>query len=278
MFDKVFEMFKSLRPKVSFDPVTGLPEISLDIHSNHEVSTSLEMIFTLMGNRKEQIQIAIDEFQQILNYESTNIDATIRGYFQKAGNVHFLFSGSEQHLLNTLFSDPAKPLFASTEYVNLSPIAYAPYFDFIKHHFLKSNISIKDEIIHEIMVWTKQHTFYTHFLCNVLYANSHKNVDTVELNRAKANCLKQFETSYFYFMKILSGNQKKMLAAIAKEQLVTNILGKEFLNKYKFSASSARQALQALVKLQMVYEKTRNNKSSYTVYDVFFSRWLENVV
>lgn len=272
---KFLNYFKTLKPQIGVDPLNGTPTFTVKAENITEVQFSLDVVMKMLMDRKETIQIAIDEFQQIGNYESTVIDATLRSYFPKAKNIHFLFSGSDQHLLTTLFSSPTKPLFASTQMMELSYIGHAPYYEFIKKHFESNGKKISDIVLHRILKWTKQHTFYTHFLCNTLYNNSGNEVDENELNVAKRSVLKQFEMAYYFFEKTLSSNQWSLLKAIAKEGDAKNLTKKDFLNKYKFSPTSLKQALKVLLEKQLVHEKMNEDENTFSVYDVFLSRWLE---
>jgi len=272
---KFLNYFKNVKPQVGVDPISGTPTFTIQADNVADVRYSLDAVMRLLIDRKENIQIAIDEFQQIGNYESTVIDATIRSYFPKAKNIHFLFSGSDQHLLTTLFSNPTRPLFASTQMMELNYIGHAPYYEFIKHQFESNDKTIPDIVVHRILNWTKQHTFYTHFLCNTLYNNTGEEVKEGDLNIAMDSVLKQFEMAYYFFEKTLSGNQWLLLKAIAKEGDAKNLTKKEFLNKYKFSTTSLKQSLEVLVEKQLVHEKMNKEENTYSVYDVFLSRWLE---
>jgi hypothetical protein len=267
--------FKNLKPQVGLDPITGYPTFTIQPGNEAEVKYSLDSAMRLLIERKENIQISIDEFQQIGNYENTVIDATIRGYFPKAKNIHFLFSGSDQHLLTTLFSNPTKPLFASTQMLELHHIGHASYYEFIKHHFESNGKKIQDIVLHRILKWTRQHTFYTHFLCNTLYNNTSDEVTERDLSTAMDSVLKQFEMAYYFFEKTLSGNQWLLLKAIAKEGEAKNLTKKDFLNKYNFSTTSLKQSLEVLLEKQLVHERINEGENTYTVYDVFLSRWLE---
>lgn len=273
---KFLNYFKNVKPQVGVDPINGTPTFTIQSDNANDIKYSLDAAMGLLIDRKENIQIAIDEFQQIGNYENTVIDATIRSYFPKAKNIHFLFSGSDQHLLTTLFSSPTSPLFASTQMMELNYIGHAPYYEFIKHQFESNGKTISDIVLHRILTWTKQHTFYTHFLCNTLYNNTGDEVADRDLQIAMDSVLKQFEMAYYFFEKTLAGNQWLLLKAIAKEGDAKNLTKKAFLNKYNFSTTSLKQALEVLLEKQLVHEKVNDGENTYSVYDVFLSRWLES--
>ena len=273
---KFLKALGNVKPQASIDPITGMPTLSVDIQNKKQVGQTFGTVMTMLMARSEKIQITIDEFQQIENYkETTAMDATIRSYFQKAQNLHFIFSGSDQHLLAMLFSSPKKPMFSSTQMINLDYIPYDAYFDFIKLHFKNAGKVISDTLVDDILTWTKRYTFYTHFLCNNLFTNTQQKVEDVDLAKAMNRCIKYFEGAYYFFEKTLSKNQFLLLRAIGKEEIAVNIFGKEFLSRYKFSSSSAKLALNTLIKEQLVHEQYGENGSEYFVYDVFLMRWLQ---
>lgn len=274
---KFLDVFKNVRPVAGINPSTGLPTLSLGIESESDVNYTFDTIMNMIIARKEKFQITIDEFQQIDNYEEQSVmDARIRSYFPKAKNLHFIFAGSDQHLLTALFNSPKKPMFSSTQMITLDYIPYAEYYDFIKQKFASRGREISDLIVHRILKWTDQYTFYTHFLCSNLYNHGGEKISDTDLARAIDSCLKHFEPAYYMYKKILSKNQFKMLAAVAKEGKAKNIQGKDFLNKHKLSASTAKQSLQKLVSDQLIHETLDKTGSSYFVYDVFLMRWLQN--
>ncbi|MGC9331425.1 MAG: ATP-binding protein [Bacteroidales bacterium] len=58
----------SLHAKLVFDQVSGVPSVEFDFKNEKESTLSLGKIFDYLANQKETYVIAIDEFQQIVNY------------------------------------------------------------------------------------------------------------------------------------------------------------------------------------------------------------------
>jgi len=67
------------RPTLSIDELTGIPTFSLDLKPN-EGKESLRRIFEYLKQSDKRCYIAIDEFQQILNYPENSVEAMIRSY------------------------------------------------------------------------------------------------------------------------------------------------------------------------------------------------------
>lgn len=260
---------------MTFDPITNMPNIQLDISTPAQIKLTLDALYKILSSQPYDFQIAIDEFQQINKYENgTVIDATLRSYFNTAPNIHYVFLGSERHLLLNLFQ-PDKPLFSSVEFIHLDYIPFESYFDFIQKQFAKADRIISDAAIKELLDWTNCHTFYTQYFCSKLIGTHNKKIDLAVIEDIKNEILFQYEVIYINYKKLLRKIQWKVLVAIAKEGEVIEYTSKDFLNKYKLSQSSVKQAVGALVKKDLLIEKLTTEKSRYLVYDVFLWRWAE---
>ncbi|MBC7390856.1 MAG: hypothetical protein H7329_16735 [Opitutaceae bacterium] len=62
------EAIKSFRPVLSYDSLSGTPELSLDITDDKTKEKSIQEIFRFLDSQQTPLVIAIDEFQQITEY------------------------------------------------------------------------------------------------------------------------------------------------------------------------------------------------------------------
>lgn len=200
----------ALRPQAGVDPIMGFPKLSLDIANPSPVTTSLQVAIQMLVDMNLKVQLAIDEFQQIATYkDGTSVDAALRALYPMATNIHFLYSGSEQHLLQALFTDPGKPMFASSEVMHLDKIPYGAYADFIEKMFTFNDVSIDRHTVDRILSITERHTFYTQFLCSNLYSRATSRIDEQDVVETMTLCFKQFETAYYITTRCsvpISGN------------------------------------------------------------------------
>ena len=65
---KFAAFFKSFRPVLSYDALSGVPELSVKIEPE-TVSQSLQEIFVYLKQSDKRCYIAIDEFQQVSEYQ-----------------------------------------------------------------------------------------------------------------------------------------------------------------------------------------------------------------
>ncbi|MDD4148762.1 MAG: ATP-binding protein [Bacteroidales bacterium] len=275
---KIWNVIKSLRPVISYDALTSEPNLTFDLQPN-ESKLHIETLFDILESQNKRVLFAIDEFQQILSYPEKNIDSWLRTKIQYLQNVVFIFSGSRQHLMNDLFSNPALAFFRSTTILNLEKIDKKKYCKFIIEKFSegKKTISIQDTM--DILNWTNTHTYYVQLLCSRVFQNSKKIVDDKVWKEEGSKLLKEQEYVFYTYRDMLTKQQWQLLKAIALEQEVYEPTSKSYMGKHKLGGSSnVLRALESLNNKELVYSSFNSDgKKFYSVYDVLFQRWIEGI-
>ena len=133
---KVMEFIQSLRPTISFDPLSGMPQVEFK-NQQEKSKENINSVLVFLENLNKKIVVVIDEFQQILNYPEKNMDAYLRTIMQQLNNVIFIFTGSHKHLMEKLFNDPSKPFYRSTQLLSLEKINQNTYKKFITKNLSK---------------------------------------------------------------------------------------------------------------------------------------------
>ena len=266
---KVADAFKALRPVLSYDPLTGLPSISVDIEPSSEEHT-LKSIFSHIESMKKDVYIAIDEFQQVANYPEKGTEALLRSHIQFS-HASFIFSGSRQHLMAEMFSSPKRPFYQSTDCVPLQPLPEKVYFDFSRRFFEANNGTLSEEVFHDVYQSFGGHTWYVQLVMNRLYEST-KHVETKEqANQVILAIIDTLSPQYETMMSLLTTNQVKLLKAIAKENKIEKPQSVDFIKRHNLpSSSSVKTALEVLTDKELVY----HGEDGYIVYDRFLNLWL----
>jgi uncharacterized protein len=271
---KIGNFFTNINPAFTYDPMTGMPSLELRLHSKSQAEETLERIFAMMKKEQKRLVIAIDEFQQIVNFPEKNMEALLRSHIQRSGNVNFIFSGSHKHILLSMFSGHGKPFYQSTEIMNLEKIPHEKYLKFIASKFSEGGKKIKLEDIEFILEWTRGHTYYVQYACNKLFASPEKKLSREYISRALLTILAENEVVYYNYRNLLTDTQWKLMKSIAEEGFVAMPTSGEFIRKHDLvSPSSVKTALLALAEKEMIFE----NEKGWQVYDVFFSMWLQRI-
>lgn len=266
--------FHGIRLSFSTDMLTGNPQVNLDFQPEQTEST-LEQVFAYLVQSKRECYIAIDEFQQILEYPETNVEALLRSYVQFCPNVHFIFSGSKQHLMTDIFSSASRPFFQSTEKMHLYPIPEDKYYEFAAYWMNKKQIQLSQDIFHTIYQQFDGHTWYVQYILNLLYSVAPAVITQQEVNNAIVHILQREQDLFQTTFDKLTENQAALLVAIAKEGTVKSINAGEFIRKYSLKGtSSVNKALAYLIDKELAYQTPQG----YIIYNRFFGFWLKNLM
>lgn len=273
---KVQQFIYSLRPLVTFDPISGTPQLQINYQTEPEKEQTLKALLTLLDQQDNKVLIAIDEFQQIRNYAEQNVEALLRTHIQQLNNVTFVFCGSKRHMMLDIFSNEKKPFYRSTEFLELGKISVESYSQFIAYHFERGGSTISSEAIAYILNWTNRHTYFTQRLCHHLFNMQLENIGIEDVKLACLHLLQADTIVFNQYRQMLTNGQWNLLVAIAKEGYVTKITSKAFLNKYNLgSASSVQRTIKSLIDKDLLLEDFHEGKTTYAVGDIFLSHWIE---
>ena len=278
MGENLLTFIKSLRPQLSFDTITGEPQLQIAYQTAHEKEYTLRGLFDFLDSQKEHIVIAIDEFQQIRDYPEQNMEALLRTYIQQTHNLTFIFCGSKKHMMTDIFANEKKPFYNSTAFVSLDKISETSYSAFIRQLFKDRHRSITDEALQFILDWTRRHTYYTQQLCHTVYANGNETVTIDDVKKACEQLMKQGEAVYMQYRQMLTEKQWDYLIAVAKEGSVQQITASAFLRNHKIGTPSvSRRHADSLCEKGLLNDDITINGTTYSLSDVFLSHWMERL-
>jgi AAA+ ATPase superfamily predicted ATPase len=273
---RFLSLLKSLRPVITYDALSGQPQISFTFASLQQYEQSLDSLFRFLDSQNKPVLLAIDEFQQISRFTEKNMEALLRSQLQSLKNVNLIFSGSSQHLLSEMFTEVNRPFFASTQFLYLQEIDRKIYLGFIREMFSKNSISIQDDAMDYILDFSRLHTFYTQSICNRLYARGIKNITSEIAKQVCRQLITEHEQLFFQYRNLLTPIQWNLMKAVAKEGKVYQPNSKGFIEKYKIGIpANIQRAIESLLNKEMIYKGNDDNGTFYSVYDLFLSRWME---
>ncbi|MBN1388954.1 MAG: ATP-binding protein [Bacteroidales bacterium] len=272
---KVWNVIRSLRPVISYDALSGLPQVSIKATPD-ESRSSIEELLAFLEKQPKPVVIALDEFQQILEYPEKQTDAWLRSIVQNLNNVSFIFSGSQQHLVADMFANPERPFFRSTQFMKIGKLDEGTYRDFIIEKFKEHSKDISGEVVTEILRWTDLYTYYAQLLCNRIFLSGGKLITSETWKDEAAKILKEQEFVFFGYREMLTKPQWALLKAIASEGKVFQPTSYDFISEHSLgNPATVLRSLKSLMGKEMIYrEKDAEGNSYYGIYDVLFGRWV----
>ena len=268
-----WESVKSLQASVTFD-INGNPSLNLGLGDIQAANTTLDEIFHYLNNANKPCIVAIDEFQQIANYEEDNMEALLRTYIQHCNNAHFIFAGSQRHVMGNIFMTASRPFYQSVSMMHLDSIPLPEYVAFAQHHFENDGKKITSAIIEDIYNRFEGITWYVqkmlHTLYNMTAPGSICDVDMMD--EALKSVVDSYKYTYSEILFRMPEKQKELLIAITKDEKAQSITSGAFIKKYNLaSASSVQSALRGLLEKDFI----THEQGLYQIYDQFFGIWLK---
>ena len=217
------------------------------------ITNTLKSLDAAAAKRKQTIVLVFDEFQQLAKIKNSNLEAAVRAAMQFSKNITYIFSGSNRHMLQMIFTEKDRPFYNSCEIMRLNKINYADYQAFIRQAFLKKwkKKNDLDEIIDHILNLAECYPYYVNRLCGYFYL-----LGQWPTKQAIDDYWHEYVDASGVIIKgelfALSGNQRKILKGLL-DYPTREPSGRQFCQQLNISEASSRQAVNKLLQLDYVY-------------------------
>ncbi|MGM9700360.1 MAG: ATP-binding protein, partial [Prevotella sp.] len=215
---------------------------------------TLSDIFDCLEKSDTPVYIAIDEFQQVAYYPESGTEAMLRSRIQFMHNVHFIFSGSQQHHIYEMFLSAKRPFYNSTQIMTLTTIPLESYYQFAESLFAEGGRTIDETQFKFIYDSFEGHTWYVQTILNRLYESGGDVTERELVTEAIRTIVRENTMVYQNTIAMLPDKQLQVLKALAKEGKTATPNKGSFIQKYSLkAASSVSSALMSLVDKELVY-------------------------
>ena len=270
--------FKDLYPKVSFG-TDGLPMFSLEksnITHQLDVETILNIPKQINSGLNAPICIAFDEFQEIKRIDPFLIH-WMRSAFQQHPSVSYVFLGSEQSLMEDIFTSSNSPFYEFATKMSLGPISHTDWLDFISENFKSSGFTIHTDILDHMLQISEGHPHFTQFFASVIFdlVRGGLNQSDPEFKELWLNKIIQSQSIIFQTLYDQLTNIQRLIltniAVLGEEEELFSIKNKE---RYKLPAnSSIVAAINSLIKQSLILKKNHR----YHILNPVFKAWLKTI-
>lgn len=277
-YQTLWNTIKKLRPSISFDEFTGMPQVSLGLTSEQEAEQSLSSLLDSLCSRPERIALILDEFQQVINFKDMHVESVLRSEIQCHPKLHYIFSGSKTHLLSRIFHEANRPFYGMVDSLHLTKLNPEVYASFITGTFQKAGKDLPPALAHQIVEWTSTHTYYTQFVCNQLFLSSQEKVTDKDLKAVQERIIRSQAQDFFQIKDLLSPGQWRVLTAICIEKKLFQPNAREIVDKYKLGNTTAiRKAINVLLDKQLIHVAfTPLGEKYYQSSQPFLAHWINS--
>ena len=272
VWEKFVTAIGSIRSEISFD-INGQPSWSVGLGEIRNPIATLDEIFRYLQSADRPCIVAIDEFQQITKYRDDTVEATLRTYVQKTTNAHFIFAGSQRHLMNGMFTSPSRPFYQSVTIMNLKPLQIEKYTEFANYKFEEGGKHFDPVVLKDLYDRFDGVTSYIHRILNILYTRT-DNGQTCSVDMVEPSIdfvVRLSSDTYESLFYQMPQKQRAVFLAIASDGKSAEVMSSSFVKRHSLvSASSVSSALKGLLDKDFI----TNDNGVYSVYDKFFQIWL----
>ena len=276
MMKDIIDTLRSLRGSIGYDPIQGTPTLDIKLGDITNPTYTLEEIFACLEQSEQRCVVAIDEFQQIVNYPEKNVEALLRTHIQQSANANYVFAGSQRHIMGEMFLDHARPFYQSASIMSLAPISIDKYSAFIQHHFQVNHLEVTPEAINTVYQLFEGNTFYIQKTFREAFSasvESGNTCDTSMIEQIIKDMMMESGLKYSETLARLTLPQKELLYAIADEGQAQRVTSGKFIKRHRLHSASSVQA--AMRKL-MEYGLVTTENGCYYIEDQLFYQWLLN--
>ena len=276
MLERLMRMVRSLKTTISYEVVTGFPEISFGLGEIQQPEVTLDEILGYLESSDAVCIVAIDEFQKIASFEEENVEALLRTKIQHLKKTQFIFAGSERHLQEVIFSNPARPFYNSVMFMQLLPIEVGVYVKFCQQLFLKYEKSVSPALVERLYECFQGITWYLQLSMNEAFTMAERGgcVDEEAYDQILNHLVDSKRFTFEDRYASLTEKQKTVLMAIASEfpNQVT-LTSQNFITRYNLKTSSSVQtAVKGLVEKGILSD----NHGVRRPTDLLFMLWLKD--
>ena len=264
--------------KLQAGPISAGIETSL----KNEYRGTLDRIFKFLRETSRPNLVTIDEFQTIEKYEGEKMAETLRTYMQATPNTQFIFSGSQRHMLHSMFKDANKPFYKSALPMELQMIPEKTYTEFCQRLFTTKQRKITEEAVHFAYTLFQGNTFEMQQIMNRVFSYTPLKAiaDVENVRYAVTDLMEENEANYRFLFTMQNAKkertekEKNLLRCIGIEGLASTLMSTEMSTTYSLGgASSIQSSLDKLTEGDSpVVNKIGN--SSFRLSDTMFELWI----
>jgi hypothetical protein len=264
-----------IRPTVTVDPEDGSLSFSFDAGKrtadiNATLERLLELPGQLAGERKRQVVLILDEFQEVVDIDA-NLPRLMRSVFQQQPEVAHFYLGSKRHMMERIFSDENEPFWRSAKQVELDVIEPRPFADYIERQFKRTGKQIAPTAVDAVLDTTRGHPYATQELCYFLWQDTPAGATAtdVQVIEAVAEVLNSEHAHFSLVWEGAPAHQRLLLRALAEEP--GHPISADYRRRHALpGASSVQRALGALAKAELIGSR----RGEAWISEPFLAQWV----
>ena len=272
------QFLSRINPKISMgtDPLNDF-SITFEYNRQTEISDDiLRLPENIAKEKKLQIVICIDEFQQISEFDnSTTFQKRLRTVWQHMENVSFCLSGSKKYLMNTLFEKKSLPFYKFGDVIYLGTISSDDWITYICERFQATGKEISKELAEEICLLVNNHSSYVQQLSWLVWIHTDKIADQHILEDATEDLLNQNNILFQRETENLSAYQINFLKVLS-DGISSGFSSQRIMQQYRLGTSANISRIKtSLLQKELIEIENGNVYLADPVFKLWFKKKIQ---
>jgi len=264
--EKVRQLLKNFRfiPVLSLNPLSN--GVDLSFAPSAPPKPILEDVLTLieeLGKKGKKPIVVLDEFQEIRSIDK-NLDKILRSVIQTHSHVNYIFMGSQESLMRTIFEHKKSPFYHFGVLQTLSVIPHKDFMNFLIKGFSLLDKKKTESISAAILAFTRCHPYYTQQLA-FHYFNSYKSYSDITIDKVAEMIIQQHDIDFERLWMSLNLTDRKLIL-----QLISASKNEGYIKETSIPASTRYSVYKKLLAIGFLFQDERG----YNVEDPFFASWV----
>ncbi len=270
------KLIKSIKLKHTFDPISQSYTITPEFGAT-DPQLLLDGVMKIFESysQKRKLVVAFDEFQEVAKYSGAEavFEKRLRTHIQHHKNICYVFSGSQTHILTSMFNNSSRAFYKQVQSYTLNDIECKEYEKWAQNIFAENSRAIEKNIIKDIVDRCEGHPMYVQQFLYFLWREPDENFSLELIDQIERRIIEHNRAEYINILDALTQNQKKVLRLIIIND------GKDLYNSkslQRVKLKNPSMVSRAIPSLQEKNIITKNTK--YHLQDALFKRWLAGYI
>ncbi len=168
----IAEVFRNVELKQTIENFDFILKYSTPDPNGWELfSDSLDFINNYPKKYGKKIICGFDEFGDIKKFDGDKIVKMVRSKIQLQDHAAYIFSGSYESVMETLFVKHNSPFYRFARVIHLGYIDRDEFKKYLSRTLTDNNITYTEKFIDEILDFTKGHPYYTQLILQQILLN-----------------------------------------------------------------------------------------------------------
>ena len=168
----ITEIIRNVELKQTIESFEFILKYASPDQDNWELfSESIDFIEAYPEKYNKEMICAFDEFGDINKFNGDSLVKMIRSKIQLHNRATYLFSGSYESVMDSIFVKPNSPFFRFARIINLGYIEKNEFKKYLFNTLQSNKIAVSENLINEVLGFTKGHPYYTQLILQQIILN-----------------------------------------------------------------------------------------------------------